>query len=220
MQRNRPGPAHFKAAFAGGSSQERTAQPRSDSTLRPIHHPPSWLETILMRPIRVECWTCLRPSWLHRGQRDATPSDWTCPNCQTHQKRDKDGNIEPVPEMFDSTLNEATSERISRSVRSRNRPYASKNTLAGSKDDIFCEMCSGHQRVVYQLLSNYIPDEDDENYEAFVGNADTYRRQLEERYPLACSNCIDKLYFISKDLNQLNFCVKKDIRQDTLHYLQ
>lgn len=91
MQRNRPGPAQFKAAFAGGPAQDITVRPRSRpaTTLRPINHPPGWLETVLMRPIRVECWSCLRPSWLHRGQRDATPHDWTCLNCLTHQRRDK-----------------------------------------------------------------------------------------------------------------------------------
>ncbi|KAF9905893.1 hypothetical protein EC991_001220 [Linnemannia zychae] len=113
-----------------------------------------------MRPIRIECWSCLRPSWLHRGQRDATPYDWTCPNCLTHQKRDKDGNIESVPEMFDSTLNEDTSERIARSRSSRYRTRFNGATSTNPKGDVFCDMCSGHQRVVYQLLSNYIPDED------------------------------------------------------------
>lgn len=92
MQRNRPGPTHFKTAFPGGPNQDITARPplsRATTTLRPINHAPGWLETILMRPIRVECWSCLRLSWLHRGQREATPYDWTCLNCQTHQRRDK-----------------------------------------------------------------------------------------------------------------------------------
>ncbi|KAK3847088.1 MAG: Ima1 N-terminal domain-containing protein [Linnemannia gamsii] len=213
MQSNHPGPAHFKAAFAGGPGQDTTSYPRSRTTLRPISRPPGWLESILMRPIRVECWSCLRPSWLHRGQRDATPYDWTCPNCLTHQKRDKDGNIESVPEMFDSTLNEDTSERIARSRMSRNRGKSNGVTSTTSQDDIFCDMCSGHQRVVYQLLSNYIPDEDDENYDAFFENAESYRRQLEERYPLACSNCLDK---VQKKLSQQNYRIKSSLLNATL----
>ncbi|KAF9437064.1 hypothetical protein BGZ76_002082 [Entomortierella beljakovae] len=116
--------------------------------MRPINQKPTWLETILLRPIKVECWSCLQFAWLHRNQQIA-PSDWTCPNCLTHQRRDKNGDIIPVPEI--------------------------------------------HQRVVYQLLSNYIPEEEDENYQAYYENADTYKRQLEERYPLACEDCLEKI---------------------------
>ncbi|KAH7032297.1 Ima1 N-terminal domain-containing protein [Linnemannia elongata] len=215
MQRNRPGPAQFKAAFAGGPAQDITVRPRSRpaTTLRPINHPPGWLETVLMRPIRVECWSCLRPSWLHRGQRDATPHDWTCLNCQTHQRRDKDGNIESVPEMFDSTLNEDISERIARSRTSRNRARHNGSTPSDSQDDVFCDKCSSNQRVIYQLLSNYIPDEDDENYEAFFENADAYRRQVEERYPLVCSDCLDR---VQQRLSQQNYRIKSSLLNATL----
>ncbi|KAF8933449.1 hypothetical protein BGZ47_010867 [Haplosporangium gracile] len=214
MQRNRPGPAHFKAAFAGGPTQDIAARPRSRATtLRPINHPPGWLETILMRPIRVECWSCLRSSWLHRGQKDATPHDWTCLNCQTHQRRDKDGNIESVPEMYDSTLNEDTSERIARSRMSRNRARSHGSTPSSPQEDVFCDKCSSNQRVIYQLLSNYIPDEDDENYEAFLENADAYRRQVEERYPLACSDCLDK---VQQKLSQQNYRIKSSLLNATL----
>ncbi|KAG9068916.1 hypothetical protein KI688_011212 [Linnemannia hyalina] len=215
MQRNRPGPTHFNSAFPEGPTQDITARPRSrpGTTLRPINHPPGWLETILMRPIRVECWSCLRPSWLHRGQRDASPHDWTCLNCQNHQRRDKDGNIESVPEMFDSTLNEDTSERIARSRTSRNRARSNGSTPSSSQDDVFCDKCSSNQRVIYQLLSNYIPDEDDENYEAFFENADAYRRQVEERYPLACSDCLDR---VQRRLSQQNYRIKSSLLNATL----
>ncbi|KAI7816739.1 Ima1 N-terminal domain-containing protein [Gamsiella multidivaricata] len=190
---------------------QRTRQACSQA-MRPIQQQPSWMETIIHRPIRVECWTCLRPAWLHRNQHDASPLDWTCPNCLTHQKRDKDGTIVPVPEMFDSTLNEDVSARISRSLKSRRRPSAG-NPHSSSQGNFFCEMCNGHQRIVYQLLSNYIPDEEDENYETYYGNADTYRRQLEERYPLACANCLDKVH---KELAQQNYRIKSSLLNSTL----
>ncbi|KAF9193795.1 hypothetical protein BGZ50_007088 [Haplosporangium sp. Z 11] len=86
--------------------------------------------------------------------------------------------------------------------------------MLGAQDDIFCEMCNGHQRVVYQLLSNYIPDEEDENYDAYYKNADTYRRQLEERYPLACADCLDK---VQKALAQQNYKIKTSILNTTLN---
>ncbi|KAI8597965.1 Ima1 N-terminal domain-containing protein [Dissophora ornata] len=185
------------------------AQPQ---LMRPIHQKPSWLETIVHRPIRIECWACLHPAWLHRSQRDATPSDWTCPHCSTHQRRDKDGNIEPVPEMFDGSLNEDVTEHVAHSLRNRKRPN-SRSPNNNPQGDVFCEMCNGHQRVVYQLLSNYIPDEEDENYEAYFENADNYRRQLEERYPLACATCLDK---VQKKLAQQNYRIKSGLLNSTL----
>ncbi|KAF9283269.1 hypothetical protein BGZ68_005453 [Mortierella alpina] len=184
---------------------------RSGTHLRPIQQKPGWLETLLHRPVRVECWACVQLSWLHRGQRE-TPSDWTCPRCLTHQKRDKDGNIIPVPEMFESSLNSEMSERIARNRNVRRR-YRAGFEDSSSQDNFFCEMCNGHQRVVYQLLSNYIPDENDDNYEAYYDNADTYRKQLEERYPLACSACLDK---VQKVLGKQNYQFKTTLLNATL----
>ncbi|KAG0301014.1 hypothetical protein BGZ98_008688 [Dissophora globulifera] len=75
-------------------------------------------------------------------------------------------------------------ERLNLCPRSHSLKRTKKNQP--NQDDLFCDICNMHQRVVYQLLSNYIPDEDDENYTAYYDNADSYRQQLEERYPLAC----------------------------------
>ena len=49
---------------------------------------------------------------------------------------------------------------IARSRTSRNRIRSNGSTLSSSQDDVFCDKCSSNQRVIYQLLSNYIPDED------------------------------------------------------------
>ncbi|KAF9562532.1 hypothetical protein EC968_005202 [Mortierella alpina] len=118
----------------------------------------------------------------------------------------------PVPEMFESSLNSEMSERIARNRNVRRR-YRAGVEDSPSQDNFFCEMCNGHQRVVYQLLSNYIPDENDENYEAYYDNADTYRKQLEERYPLACSSCLDK---VQKVLGKQNYQFKTTLLNATL----
>ncbi|KAG0032222.1 hypothetical protein BGZ81_011401 [Podila clonocystis] len=94
--------------------------------------------------------------------------------------------------------------RLSRSLSGKN----------SQQNDIFCEKCNGHQRVVYQLLSNYIPGEDDDFYQDYYDNADTYRRQLEERYPLACSQCLDK---VQRALSKQNYKFKSNILNTTLN---
>ncbi|KAG0342042.1 hypothetical protein BG004_005777 [Podila humilis] len=96
--------------------------------------------------------------------------------------------------------------RMSRSRSSLGRRNSQQN-------DIFCEKCNGHQRVVYQLLSNYIPGEDDDLYQDYYDNADNYRRQLEERYPLACSQCLDK---VQRALSKQNYSFKTNILNTTL----
>ncbi|KAF9935765.1 hypothetical protein BGZ65_003020, partial [Modicella reniformis] len=100
----------------------------------------------------------------------------------------------------------------SRSLKRRKGPVPNMNHDP-SQNDFFCDMCNGHQRVIYQLLSNYIPDEEDENYEAYYDNADNYRRQLEERYPLACARCLDK---VQKKLTQQNYRIKSSLLNVTL----
>ncbi|KAF9400464.1 hypothetical protein BGX21_004240 [Mortierella sp. AD011] len=124
-----------------------------------------------------------------------------------------DGNILPVPEMYDGSLNEEVSDRVARSLKNRKRPSSGVSNKP-VENDFFCEMCNGHQRVVYQLLSNYIPDEEDENYDAYYENADTYKRQLEERYPMACAKCMEK---VQKELAQQNYRIKSSLLNATLN---
>ncbi|GJJ71086.1 hypothetical protein EMPS_03436 [Entomortierella parvispora] len=114
--------------------------------------------------------------------------------------------------MFDGTLNEDTADRIAHSRLSRFR----KQTHAkddGTQDEVFCDTCRGHQRVVYQLLSNYIPDEDDDNYQAFYDDADGYRQRVEERYPVACAACAEKVQGI---LSRQNYKFKSSLLNSTL----
>ncbi|KAF9389463.1 hypothetical protein CPB97_011307 [Podila verticillata] len=110
--------------------------------------------------------------------------------------------------MYDDSLNRDTTDLMTHSRLSRS--LSGKNT---QQSEVFCEKCNGHQRVVYQLLSNYIPGEDDDSYQDYYDNADTYRRQLEERYPLACSQCLDK---VQRALSKQNYKFKSNILNTAL----
>lgn len=59
----------------------------------------------------------------------------------------------------------------------------------------------------------FSPLQQDENYEAYYDNADTYKRQLEERYPLACEQCLDKVH---RKLTQQNYQIKSNLLNATL----
>ncbi|KAF9298444.1 hypothetical protein BGZ74_009376 [Mortierella antarctica] len=110
--------------------------------------------------------------------------------------------------MYDDSLNRDTTDLMAHSRLSRS--LSGKNS---QQNELFCEKCNGHQRVVYQLLSNYIPGEDDDFYQDYYDNADTYRRQLEERYPLACSQCLDK---VQRALSKQNYKFKSNILNTAL----
>ncbi|KAF9425863.1 hypothetical protein BGZ94_007160, partial [Podila epigama] len=171
--------------------------------MRSIRQRPGLLETIIKRPYKVECWACFHIFWLHRNGVD-TPWDWTCPDCQTRQVRDKEGNLMPLPEMFDDSLNRDTTNLMTHSRLSR----SGANRVNKDTNGVFCDQCNGHQRVVYQLLSNYIPGEDEEGYQRYYDSAESYRRQLEQRYPLACSKCLDK---VQRVLSKQGYKLKSNV---------
>ncbi|KAF2872648.1 Ima1 N-terminal domain-containing protein [Massariosphaeria phaeospora] len=57
----------------------------------------------------------------------------------------------------------------------------------------FCDTCQRNQILVNKTLAEYIPDEDDPEYDKYVDSADDYRAELEERYPSVCDECIGRV---------------------------
>jgi len=57
----------------------------------------------------------------------------------------------------------------------------------------FCDTCQRNQLLLNKALAEYIPDEDDPEYEKYANTVDEYRAQLEERYPQVCEDCIDRV---------------------------
>ncbi|KAI8076529.1 uncharacterized protein B0P05DRAFT_546237 [Gilbertella persicaria] len=55
-----------------------------------------------------------------------------------------------------------------------------------------CEECLAKQQLVYQLLSEYIPDEDDPSYESRCESADRYKAELHQRHKV-CNECQAKI---------------------------
>ncbi|KAJ2853047.1 hypothetical protein J3B02_003309 [Coemansia erecta] len=54
---------------------------------------------------------------------------------------------------------------------------------------VFCDGCQRNQELVRQILSSYLPDEDDPEFNDRLGNAENYANQLRRRYPLVCGSC-------------------------------
>lgn len=54
----------------------------------------------------------------------------------------------------------------------------------------FCDTCQRNQMLVQNMMAEYIPDDDDPQYNKYVASADSYRAELEQRYPQVCDSCI------------------------------
>jgi hypothetical protein len=54
----------------------------------------------------------------------------------------------------------------------------------------FCDTCQRNQMLVQNMMAEYIPDDDDPEYNKYVASADSYRTELEQRYPQVCDHCI------------------------------
>jgi len=61
--------------------------------------------------------------------------------------------------------------------------------------------------LVNKTLAEYLPDEEDPEYEKYAASVDEYRAQLEERYPPVCDNCI---HGVQKRIRDAGYATKAD----------
>ncbi|KAJ2498836.1 hypothetical protein GGH96_003983 [Coemansia sp. RSA 1972] len=54
---------------------------------------------------------------------------------------------------------------------------------------VFCPTCQRNQELVCQILSAYLPDESDPEYQNQYECADEYAESLKRRYPVVCRSC-------------------------------
>ncbi|KAJ2507801.1 hypothetical protein IWW47_000931 [Coemansia sp. RSA 2052] len=64
---------------------------------------------------------------------------------------------------------------------------------SSQKEQVFCSTCQRNQELVCQILSAYLPDEDDPEYDYRAQHAEDYARSLKKRYPLVCRACQSKV---------------------------
>lgn len=62
-----------------------------------------------------------------------------------------------------------------------------------STEELFCDTCQRNQALLTRLLSEYLPEEDDPQYEQYVAAYDEYKVELEERYPQVCASCLPRV---------------------------
>lgn len=72
-------------------------------------------------------------------------------------------------------------------------PRSSSPARPAEPEPMFCAACQRNQLLLNKTLAEYLPDEDDPDYARYAASLDTYRDELEERYPQVCHLCLPRV---------------------------
>ncbi|KAK9456038.1 Ima1 N-terminal domain-containing protein [Dipodascopsis uninucleata] len=124
--------------------------------------------------VHKRCFYCNRRSVVDVVTRSGTNLIlWTCPLCQAVNTVDERGEVvDFVPEVND--------------VPVRTQPHSLENINDLNHDSPFCKDCQINHLIVTRAIAEYLPAEPDHIREASI---ETYKRDLERRYPPYCSIC-------------------------------
>jgi hypothetical protein len=87
------------------------------------------------------------------------------------------------------------------------RSRSTTPVMSAPPESPFCETCERNQLLLNKTLAEYIPDEDDPEYDKYINTVDEYRAELEERYPQVCENCIGR---VEEQIRASGYAAKAD----------
>ncbi|CAA20860.1 inner nuclear membrane protein Ima1 [Schizosaccharomyces pombe] len=113
--------------------------------------------------------------------RDGT-STWTCSICEATNHIDEKGDIldyrPPTPTQ---------DKGVGPFYAIRDFPSSS------SFQSPFCEKCQMNQLIVNRMLADYLPDSSHPDYQAYEKALPEYKKSIEEKFPIVCSECYDSV---------------------------
>ncbi|KAJ4307658.1 hypothetical protein N0V94_009659, partial [Neodidymelliopsis sp. IMI 364377] len=133
---------------------------------------------------RLRCHFCNQPS------RDALahpPRTYECPHCDAINYFDERGHITDPP-AEDTATPTAPAPAIHYAI-----PRSSSPVMPPDPDALFCNTCQRNQLLLNKTLAEYLPDEEDADYEKYAASLDAYRAELEDRYPQVCHHCLPRV---------------------------
>jgi hypothetical protein len=104
-----------------------------------------------------------------------------CDFCNSWSFFDLNGFYKDPPSKI--VMNSFSSQALTSSLKNLNASTA-------STDSSFCNECIRNQTIVMQIMANYLPQEEDSDFEILSRNSSKYKKDLESRYPLVCNNCL------------------------------
>ncbi|KAG4098890.1 hypothetical protein H8356DRAFT_1038524 [Neocallimastix lanati (nom. inval.)] len=171
---------------------------------------------IELLPVKVTCFYCNNESELTKPPKkqrvkekwiNGKPRCWWCRRCDNWNIINENGEIQDISEM----------ENIENNVNQNNTKYCD-NEEKFPINDYFCDTCKMHQEYIRQRLADYLPDEDDPDYERYLNNLPQFKTHLENKYPIVCENCqkrvkqeLDENQYKYRDLKLLLENRKKNI---------
>ncbi|KAI5288239.1 hypothetical protein KEM54_005362 [Ascosphaera aggregata] len=127
------------------------------------------------------------------------PARWKCLKCDAVNHVDENG------QPCDPPIEETAQEPASSQKYAIPPPDATTGYDGDRNDSIFCSTCLKNQFLIYESLSNYLPDESDPSYTKYEASCSAYRKELEELFPPVCKYCapaaqrqIDKAQYFAK----------------------
>ena len=60
-------------------------------------------------------------------------------------------------------------------------------------EPLFCNTCQRNQLLLNKTLAEYLPDEEDPEYDKYASSLHAYRLELEDRYPQVCQHCLPRV---------------------------
>ncbi|KAF2127119.1 hypothetical protein P153DRAFT_424437 [Dothidotthia symphoricarpi CBS 119687] len=127
------------------------------------------------------------------------PRLYLCRHCDAVNHFDERGNITDPP-LEEIATAPAASFRY---IQSR----SPSPSMAPPTEDLFCHTCQHNQFILNKMLAEYIPDEDDPEYDKRVETSDAYRDELEDRYPQVCQRCEGR---VQDQLRAAGYAAKAD----------
>ncbi|TFK36868.1 Ima1 N-terminal domain-containing protein [Crucibulum laeve] len=136
------------------------------------------MSALFRRQSNIQCFFCNSPVPIPKN-----PRNFRCSSCGCWNRYNDKGEIlSDEPAMHDAHLN-------SKAFAKRASP---------SKDQIptmygpgpFCHTCQTNQMLLVNLMSNYLPAQEDPEYERRLAMLPEYRESLHARYPPVCESCL------------------------------
>lgn len=136
-----------------------------------------------------------------------TPTNWFCSSCHCQNVASEDGT--PVEQytrpMWDEAWNrdrsqlmrhtrpQASTEGKPSAVSSPGRSIFISPVIAKNGTFTFCHTCQTNQVLTLNMLADYLPSEDDPDYQQKLGLLSEYEASIASRYPPVCSDCAPKV---------------------------
>ena len=111
--------------------------------------------------------------------------DFRCAKCEARNFLDGKDNITDTP----VSVAAQDSQRASRNKFATATQDVEDATRAHQRQQVFCKTCLNNQQIYNEMLSNYLPDEDDPRYAQFERDLPRFVQDLEKRYPQICKAC-------------------------------